>query len=365
MMPSVRFAFPSIVIICAALAPPCLAGQEWIADLSAGHSVHDPVQAAIGTTGMALGVRHEGAPWFFVTVGAPFGAPGLPWSALGAGGRSSVRLGHLQVGVDLGAQGFGFVDRVAEESGGGVTGEVMPLVGLRSGALTIELRTGLNHYGTLYSGETAGRTVKRMDARADLRAGAVAVSGETRYVSAIEGAYSYVGGSAAVGSERVSLSANAGTWLADAIDAPEWGITSRIRVSDGAEAHLSVHRETYDPLYWHTPRRSWSLGLSHRIGKRPVRGDLAPVFSSPDPGITFRLPLNASPSAPRVAGDFTGWREVLMTRNGDAWTVTLPVSAGVYRYAFRRADGVWFVPDGQPGRKPDGFGGFNALLIVP
>lgn len=365
MMHLLRATVATTLVTGASLAPPSLEGQEWIADLSAGHSVHDPLQTAVAATGMAVGIRHEGTPWFFFRVGAPFGDPGLPWSALGAGGRTSYRWGNLRVGMDVGAQAFAFVDRLAEESGGGVAGEVMPLVNLSTGALSLELRTGLNHYGTRYSGEAAGRTVTRMDARADVRAAPIALSGESRHVRAAEGAYSYVGGSAAVGDERVSLTVYAGSWLSDAIDTPAWGIASRIRISAAAEAQLSVHQESYDPLYWNTPRRSWSLALSHRIGRRPVPGDLAPVASAPGAGITFRLPLNSSPSAPRLAGDFTGWREILMTRNGDAWTVTLPVAAGVYRYAFRRADGVWFVPSGMPGREPDGFGGFNAVLIVP
>jgi len=54
-----------------------------------------------------------------------------------------------------------------------------------------------------------------------------------------------------------------------------------------------------------------------------------------------------------------------MVRQGDAWVLTLPLGRGVYRYAYRGADGEWFVPEGTPGRQDDGFGGVAAVLIVP
>ncbi len=54
-----------------------------------------------------------------------------------------------------------------------------------------------------------------------------------------------------------------------------------------------------------------------------------------------------------------------MAREGRFWTVTLPVRAGVHRYAFRAADGDWFVPASVPGRTDDGFGGVSAIVVVP
>jgi hypothetical protein len=54
-----------------------------------------------------------------------------------------------------------------------------------------------------------------------------------------------------------------------------------------------------------------------------------------------------------------------MTLAGGEWTATLVLPRGVYRYAFRRPDGSWFVPEGTPGRTDDGMGGAAAVLVVP
>jgi hypothetical protein len=36
----------------------------------------------------------------------------------------------------------------------------------------------------------------------------------------------------------------------------------------------------------------------------------------------------------------------------------------VYHYAFRSADGEWFVPASMAGRRDDGMGGHVAMLVV-
>ena len=73
-----------------------------------------------------------------------------------------------------------------------------------------------------------------------------------------------------------------------------------------------------------------------------------------------------SPSAGAVsiAGDFNNWQLVPMQREGDEWIVRLPLSPGAYHYAFRAANGDWFVPPSTPGRRDDGMGGFVAMLVV-
>jgi hypothetical protein len=355
----------SLAAACTLLGPEPGGAQGWIVDLSAGHSVHDPVHSAVGTTGVTLGLRHEGAPWFFVSGGAPFDSAGLPWGALGLGGRLATRGTRLSLGLDVGGHGFAFADRHLQQSGGGVAAEAMPVLALRTRGAGLEVRSGAVHTGTVYGGESSGRTIHQTDARAVLGADWLVLSGEGRYLRAAEADYPYVGAAAKATFARVSLSAHGGTWLTEAIPTPGWGVGARVRLHGATEAHLSFQQETSDPLYWNTPRRGWNAGFSHRIGRVP-RGAAAPFAPLAKPGTTtFRLPLRDFADAPRVAGDFSGWTDVLMTRDGDAWSVTLPIAAGVYRYAFRRADGDWFVPEQLPGREPDGFGGFNAVLIVP
>ena len=48
-----------------------------------------------------------------------------------------------------------------------------------------------------------------------------------------------------------------------------------------------------------------------------------------------------------------------MQREGGEWVVRLPLSPGVYHYAFRAANGEWFVPPSTPGRRDDGMGGYR------
>jgi hypothetical protein len=356
---------PVLIAACVLLAAPRGEAQEWIVDLSAGHSAHGPVQGAVAATGLTLGVRHEGTPWFFLSASAPFDAAGLPWGAVGLGGRLATPGRSVTLGLDAGAHGFAWFDRVALRSGGGVVAEAMPLVALRAGRLGLEARSGVIHYGSLYAGEAASRTVYQTDAQAVLSAGWLRLAGESRLLRAAEADYPYLGGSVQVNIERVTLIARGGSWLSEAIETPVWGVAGRVRLNTATEAHLAFQQETSDPLYWNAPRRSWSAGFSRRIGRSVLPAVPARVATRVEGGITFRLPLKAAASAPHLAGDFSDWKSVPMVRAGDHWSVTLPLAAGVYRYAFRAANGEWFVPEDHPGREPDGFGGYNAVLIVP
>ena len=77
-----------------------------------------------------------------------------------------------------------------------------------------------------------------------------------------------------------------------------------------------------------------------------------------------RTTAEAPAGAVSIAGDFNNWQPAAMQREGSDWVARLPLSAGVYHYAFRTAGGEWFVPPSTPGRRPDGMGGFHALLVV-
>ena len=74
--------------------------------------------------------------------------------------------------------------------------------------------------------------------------------------------------------------------------------------------------------------------------------------------------ISATKTPPSIAGDFNAWKPAPMERDGDRWVYTVAVTPGVYNYAFVDADGTWFVPEGLPGRKSDGMGGFVAVVVV-
>ncbi|HET8655156.1 MAG TPA: glycogen-binding domain-containing protein [Longimicrobiaceae bacterium] len=347
------------------LAPAHAAAQgAWSVELGAGQSAPDAAPVGQESTELQLGLRRDGLRWLSASAGLPVGSGGLAWGALGLGGRFLAPAGRLSLGADLDAQGFLYRDRDSMASGRGATVEAMPLLTFGNRSARLELRSGVVHYARVFAGETASRTVEQSDARAVAALGWISLSGEARYLHAAEGDYPYLGGGVAAERGPLTLSAYAGDWLSSAVRTPVWGVDASVRVLRGLELHATVRQETNDPLYWNAPQRSWSLGVRRALGHVPAPVAAIPARVPGRGGITFRLPRSVSRSAPRLAGDFTGWKDVTMAPSGDFWSVTLPVPPGVYHYAFRGEDGAWFVPESLPGREPDGFGGFNALLIV-
>lgn len=338
--------------------------QGWAVDLSAGQVVHEPVPGSVSAFGATIGVRHEAPRWFYASAGLPFDADGLPWGALGAGSRFARGAGDIIYGIDAAGHGYAFRDRTAQVSGGGGTLEAMPLVSLESGVARLTLRSGLRHHASTFSGQSQSRSVHQSDVRAALTSGAVRVSGEARYLRAAEDAYPYVGAAGELAAGAVELWAYGGRWFSDIIEKPVFGAGARTRLGPAVEVYASFQQETNDPLYWNAPRRSWSIGVSRSFGSgHAATRPIAPEVHGTT--VTFRIPASEARQAPALGGDFTGWDTVPMVRAGAFWSVTLPVPPGVYRYAFRRADGTWFVPAAVPGRSDDGFGGHSATLIVP
>ena len=163
-----------------------------------------------------------------------------------------------------------------------------------------------------------------------------------------------------------SVWAHAGRWISDLVEDPVFGAGAMVELLDRYAVRVSVDQETNDPLYWSTPRRIWNVALSRSIGPAPRRGSGSgapppPQISAAE--VTIRLPATAA-EQPSVAGDFSNWEPVSMRRAGGEWVATFRLEPGVYRYAFRRADGSWFVPRDAPGRTDDGFGGESIVLVV-
>jgi hypothetical protein len=349
------------LLIAAASAP----AQEWTADASVGRIAQPSLPGALGSTGAALGLRYEGPRWLYLTAGMPFDSAGPAWGALGAGARFSRPWRGIEAGIDADAHGFVYRDAIARANGGGATLEAMPLVAGERGPVRVELRSGLQHHTSSFDGETDSRTLHASDLRASAGTDAFRATAEGRYVRAPEGGYPYAGAGFEAARGPGSAWAYAGKWLSDAIDDPVWGAGARLRVRGRTDVYASVQQETNDPLFRNPPRRSWSIGVSRRLGRL---APAPPAVAGPElklGGVTFRVPLSAAGAAPSLAGDFNGWQPVPMVRQGGAWVLTLPLGRGVYRYAYRGADGQWFVPEGTPGRVDDGFGGFSSVLVVP
>lgn len=102
-------------------------------------------------------------------------------------------------------------------------------------------------------------------------------------------------------------------------------------------------------------------------GADPVPGRGASP-SEPLPRVLVRLVvLQPDARAVQVAGDFNGWdpaRTPLEPLGTGAWTVTLPLEPGRYKYMFV-VDGATWIPDPFASeQEDDGFGARNAVLDV-
>ena len=69
-----------------------------------------------------------------------------------------------------------------------------------------------------------------------------------------------------------------------------------------------------------------------------------------------------------LVGTFNHWAQdvLFMKRNNDGvWTIEIPMlSKGKYHYKFLVDDKVWLEDIANSNREPDGFAGFNSVLIV-
>jgi hypothetical protein len=125
----------------------------------------------------------------------------------------------------------------------------------------------------------------------------------------------------------------------------------------------SARHETFDPTFLISPRTSWGVGLSFQMGR--TTPDSVNRDDQERNLVVLRVPLRESGSAPSVAGDFTKWKPVPMTRYDHEWRLPLSLDRGVYYFAFRGADGKWFVPASVPHRVSDGMGGTVGVLVIP
>ena len=114
---------------------------------------------------------------------------------------------------------------------------------------------------------------------------------------------------------------------------------------------------------------------SQPIGQLPVvvaddRSPRLPASPTADTVMTF---VFVTPNATRVSvvGDFNQWNAdatpMRRIENSNAWTVTVPLSAGRHLYSFLAvgADGEkWLADPNAPAAPDDGFGQRNSVIIV-
>jgi hypothetical protein len=191
----------------------------------------------------------------------------------------------------------------------------------------------------------------------------VRVVGDARWVHASEGTYPFVGATVVYQGARANVWGQVGKWMAVDLDDGVWGVGSTVVLRPGTSLWGSVRQEAPDPLYWNSRRRTWSIGLTQRLGAVPA--PLLPVPRSQAGVVVVRVAASdAPPGAVSIGGDFNNWEPAPMQREGTGWVARLPLTPGVYHYAFRSATGEWFVPRSTAGRRDDGMGGHHAVLVV-
>jgi hypothetical protein len=109
-----------------------------------------------------------------------------------------------------------------------------------------------------------------------------------------------------------------------------------------------------------------------RPATRGAVGGGAPVVSAPGAAPPATVPIRLVIVRPgartvEVAGDFNGWdplRTPLEPVSDGAWTVTIPLEPGRYKYMFLIDGREWVTDPFAAERADDGFGSENAVLDV-
>lgn len=355
--------------LVAVLAANDARAQAWLVDVSAGRTIYDPVSVNLGSNNLAGTIRFDGRSddWIYGAAGVPLGDQDPFWGAAGAGGRFALPRSdtrRVTLGVETGAHGFTFRDPVIQYTGTGGTLEAIPFAGVSAGSGRIELRGGWRGHSLSYSGTRQSRGVFETGARVAFDADAsVRLQADARWVHASEGTFPFLGGSLSYGGAPLQVWAQAGKWVSDLLDEVSWGGGVGIGLGTMSTVWANIRQDAPDPLYWNAPRRSWSVGVTRRLGRPP-----APLMPAPriDGGnVLIRIRQQDAPDGTvSIAGDFNNWRPAAMQREGNEWVIRLPIAAGVYNYAFRSSTGTWFVPASAAGRRDDGMGGHVAVLVV-
>ena len=356
----------ALVTLVAGVSVSVVFAQGWSADLSAGRTVYDPLFAAVGTNSLVGTIRYDSRrdTWVYGAAAPPSGQNGTFWGAAGAGGRltRTPQGGRLSVGADVGAHGFSFRDRVVSLSGNGGTLEAVPFVRVALGDGFVEGGGGWRGHTLAYAGVRENRGIVETRVRAGYSR-IVHIEGNARWVHAAEGTYPFVATTLSYDATRGGLWGQVGKWVATDLDDRTWGVGGAVNVRRGTTLWGTIRRVGSDPLYWNLPRRTWTIGLTQRLGRTPR--PVLPMPRSQDGIIVVRLPAGDAPAgAVFIGGDFNNWQPAPMMREGSDWVARLPLAAGVYHYAFRSANGDWFVPTSTSGRRDDGMGGYQAVLVV-
>jgi hypothetical protein len=362
--------FQSLLCLSIGLSvlPGTLAAQTWSVDTYAGKASYDANLATVDSTTAALGLRYnKDRRVFEAAAGAPLSDRDITWGVVELGDRVAIHRGGLTTGADVSIFAHAHWDPVANVSGKGVAGEVLPMISHNVGAGFVEFRSGARWYGARLGSSDLTRTLWTTDVRGSIEpTERLRLEGSVRHDRAGRGEnYTRPGVSLAGTVGRVSLSASAGKWFNSPTPGAEWEVSGGVPLKARLWLVSGVRHETFDSTFLISPRTSWGAGLTFQIGDGFRRTTTSSREVRQDNKVVLRVPLREARSAPAVAGDFTNWKSVRMARYDGEWRLTVSLPSGVYHFAFRDENGKWFVPSSFPNRVDDGMGGRVAVLVIP
>jgi hypothetical protein len=374
-----------------ACAPP-LASQEWRVDLLGGRDHLQQGPTSSGSSSLLVGVRALGTErWGGLFAGLPVEEGQAGWGAALGSARLWAGRGTLRLGADLSGQFFVQAERAGSDGGGGLgalppvvppnprlpmrdedgpsrgwgtSGEAMAVVQFRPGPLLFEVRSGAAHYRHAFDDASLERTLPQLHLTGRVIPDpALLLRAEVRRYWADESGLTRLDATVLRALGPTTVWAALGRWVEGPVEGTPWAAGVSLEVGTRATLQASARREPYEPLYLTPDRTTWNAGVSLAFGRPPV--PRAPIPDRYEGGVaTLALPASEADDAPRIAGDFNQWQPAPMVREGSHWIFRVRLEPGVYNYAFVTEDGNWFVPESVPGRKPDGFGGHVAVLVV-
>ncbi len=355
---------PRELLVAAVLLIPgmSLAGQS-VAWVGYGHNSDQATGLAADeniNVGYLLARGRAGAT---ATVGLPVDATvGTRWGAVAGWIDHSVGTTRWRVGA--GGSLFAFDDQVIEGTGAGSTLWLTTERPIRTSPVDLRIRLGGRHGWRSRAGESSSRALGRAGLGASTRARSVVVTGALDHWRAEEDGYTQASTHVGLYQPRFQLWGSLGYWLDEELEGTGWDLGARVSMSERVSIIARGGVQATDVLFWIPRQRTWSIGLQVRTGHVPTIAALpVPVLRDGRRSITLTLPA-ARLREPSVAGTFSDWQSLPMRRVDDRWEIDLVLEPGIHEYSFVTADGDWFVPEGTPGRKPDGFGGHVAVIIV-
>lgn len=362
----------ALLLTFLACAP--LGAQEWRAGAQFGRVKYAGAAAdAARASTFSVGASRVGVTdWYGASVSLPVNDVPF-WAVAGAWKRwRPEATGHFA--LDASAHAFFQRERDSgttlplpmpdepESSGQGVGGELAAVGLVGHERLRAEVRAGASAQASRISDVATTTLLPFGEARVLYEAGRFQAGPDVK--AWFGDSTSTYAGIAAYGSYGpVDAWGTAGRWQSGSANGFSLGLGAALPLGNAVRLEADYRSSGFDPLYGNETSSSITIGASVRLAGS--NGVSAPVPARYENGrALIRLRARDVSGRPRIAGDFNNWKPQPMTAVNGEWTFTVALKPGVYNYAFVDEAGEWFVPESTPGRRSDGMGGWQAVLVV-